>query len=200
VIGETVAAVQAGKPVIVPTDTVYGLCCTPYREEPVRRLYRLKERPEEQPIALIASDLEMLFECVPELRGRSGVIARALLPGPLTLIFPNPARRYRWLTGTRPETIGVRVPELTGAAAEVLERVGCLAGTSANLSGQPDPRRLADVPEKLRAACAAVLDGGELGGEPSTVLDFTAAGEPRLVREGAVPGEEALARAAQVLA
>src|SRR5207249_12231393 len=109
--------------VILPTDTVYGLCATPYREEPTRRIYRLKGRSETMPSALVCSDVEMLFECVPELRGRSGLIARALLPGAYTLVLPNPGRRFRWLTGASPETIGVRIPELDGPGREVLARV-----------------------------------------------------------------------------
>ena len=192
-IEEAVQAIRAGRPVILPTDTVYGLATNPYRDEPVQRLYRLKGRDEAQPTALVARDLDLLFECVPELRGRAGMIARALLPGPLTLVLPNPARRYRWLTGSRPETIGVRVPNLDGPAAAVLARVGAVAATSANLPGGPDPCRVEDVPEELRAACAAVVDGGELQGIPSTVIDFTGA-EPVVLREGAVLAAEALDR------
>jgi L-threonylcarbamoyladenylate synthase len=194
-----VAAVRAGRTVILPTDTVYGLCASPYRAEPVERLYRLKGRQPSQPTALIASDLDMLFECVPELRGRAGTIARALLPGPYTLILANPARRYRWLTGTNPEAIGVRVPELPGPAAGVLARVGAVAATSANAAGGADPCRLDEIPDELRAKAAAVVDGGELPGTPSTVLDFTGP-EPRVVREGAAPAGEAVARVVAALA
>ncbi len=196
---EAVAALEAGKPVVLPTDTVYGLCTTPYREDPVRRLYRLKQRPSGEPIALVASDVDMLFECVPEVRGRAGVIARALLPGPFTLIVPNPARRYRWLTGPEPEKIGVRVPELDWPAAQVLARVVAVAATSANLHGGLDPRRLDDVPAELRSACAAALDGGELPGVASTVLDVTGE-EPRIIREGAVPAEETVGRVREAVA
>jgi L-threonylcarbamoyladenylate synthase len=197
-VDETIAAIRAGLPVILPTDTVYGLCTTPYREGPVSRLARLKGRDASQPIALLASDLDMLFECVPELRGRSGVIARALLPGPYTLVLANPARRYRWLTGARPETIGVRVPELPVEAARVVAAVGAVAATSANASGGADPARLADVPKELRSACAAPLDAGELPGTASTVLDFSG-DEPQVLREGAAPADEALARALAAL-
>ncbi len=109
-IDAAVAALSAGEVVVLPTDTVYGLCVTPYTREPARRLFELKGRERQQAIALVAADLEMLLECVPELRGRSATIARELLPGPYTLIFPNPAQRYGWLTGSRPDTIGVRVP------------------------------------------------------------------------------------------
>jgi len=191
-------AIRGGGSVILPTDTVYGLCASPYRAEPVERLYRLKGREPQQPTAIIASDIDMLFECVPELRGRSGLILRSLLPGPYTLILPNPARRYRWLTGTTPDAIGVRVPELPDVSARVLSLVGAVAATSANLPGGPDPQRLEDVPVELTAKVAVALDGGALPGSPSTVLDFTAE-QPRVVREGAVPADAALARVAAVL-
>jgi L-threonylcarbamoyladenylate synthase len=192
---EAVAAIQAGKPVVLPTDTVYGLATSPYSETSTRRVYRLKGRDPSQPSALVAADLDWLFECVPELRGRAGVIARALLPGPYTLILPNPARRFRWLTGTTPGAIGVRVPAFDGPGAEVLRRVGAVMATSANHPGEPDPRTLDEVPADIREGAAAVVDGGELPGTPSTVLDFTGT-EPRVVREGAAPAAEALARAA----
>jgi L-threonylcarbamoyladenylate synthase len=194
VIETAVAEIRAGRPVVLPTDTVYGLCADPYREAPVRELYRTKGRPPDQPTALLARDVELLLECVPELRGRAATLARALLPGPYTLILPNPAERYRWLAGSTPEKIGVRVPELSGPGAEVLERVGALAATSANHHGGPDPRRLEDVPVEIRASAAAVVDGGELPGMPSTVLDLTGK-EPKVLREGAVPAAEALERA-----
>ena len=199
VVDEAVAAIRAGRPVVLPTDTVYGLAATPYRSDPVERLARLKGRDTSQPVALVAADLDMLFECLPELRGRAGTIARALLPGPYTLILTNPARRYRWLTGLRPDTIGVRVPEWPDESAAVLAAVGAVAATSANLHGGPDPRRVEDVPEELRTRCAAVVDAGELPGTASTVLDFSGE-EPRVVREGAAPAAEAIERALAALA
>ena len=197
-IDDAVAALAAGKPVVLPTDTVYGLCANPYRSDWVERVYRLKGREPLKPTALLAHDVDFLLECVPELRGRSGQIARALLPGPYTLVLPNPARRYRWLTGDRPDTIGVRVPRLAGDAAAVLEFAGAVAATSANLAGGPEPRRLDDVPDEIRARAAVLLDGGELPGSPSTVVDCTGA-EPRIVREGAVPAGQALAAVAAAL-
>jgi L-threonylcarbamoyladenylate synthase len=199
VIDAAVTGIRAGRPVILPTDTVYGLCTTPHAEEAVERLYALKGRPPGRPTALLASDVDMLLECVPELRGRAAVLARALLPGPFTLVLPNPARRYRWLAGGTPDKIGVRVPELPPAAAAVVAQVGAVAATSANLSGGPDPCRLDDVPDELRQAAAAELDAGELPGVPSTVIDLTGA-EPKVLREGAVPAAEAIERAAAAAA
>jgi L-threonylcarbamoyladenylate synthase len=194
VIDRAVTAIQQGELVVLPTDTVYGLVTSPLRSEPVERMYTLKGRDAVQPTALMAPSLEMLFELVPELRGRAGLIARALLPGAVTLVLPNPARRYRWLTGGREDAIGVRVPELPDESAEILNRVGALAATSANLAGASDPARLDEVPDEIREAAAVAIDGGELPGVPSTVLDFTG-DEPKVLREGAVSGGEALERA-----
>lgn len=193
-VDEVVAALEAGRPAILPTDTVYGLCALPDREEAVAELFRLKARPQTTPVALVCADLEALLARLPELAGRAAAAARALLPGPYTLVVPNPARRFPWLNPTSRETIGVRVPALAGDAREVVRRVGAVAATSANLHGRTDPRRLADVPAEIRSACAT-LDGGELPGVPSTVLDLTGP-EPRVLREGAVPAAEALARVA----
>jgi tRNA threonylcarbamoyl adenosine modification protein (Sua5/YciO/YrdC/YwlC family) len=194
VIDAAVRAIRTGQLVILPTDTVYGLCTTAYTQEAADKLYSAKGRPPAQPTALLASDVDMLLECVPELRGRAARIARALLPGPFTLVLPNPARRYRWLTGTTPEKIGVRVAELPEDAASVLAQVGAVAATSANLAGGPEPSRLDDVPEELRRTAAAELDAGELSRVPSTVIDVTG-DAAKVLREGAVPASEALERA-----
>jgi L-threonylcarbamoyladenylate synthase len=198
-VSEVVAAIRKGKVVVIPTDTVYGLACTPFRPEPAGALAALKHRPQEQPIALVAASVERLLECLPELLGPAAAVARELLPGPYTLVVPNPAARFGWLTGGRPDAIGVRVPELGGASADVLEQVRAVAATSANLHGERDPRRLDDVPDEIRRAVAVTLDGGELLGVPSTVLDLTGA-EPIVLREGAVPAAEALARVARCTA
>jgi len=188
-----VEALRDGKPIVMPFDTVYGLAADPHREEATTRLYELKGRDLTAPSALVARDVDHLLECLPELQGRAAALARLLLPGPVTLVLPNPARRFRWLTGTNPEAIGVRVPDFDGPGAEVLAAVGALVATSANRPGGPDPKRLDEVPEDIRQGAAALVDGGELPGSPSTVIDLTGE-KPRILREGALPAEEALRR------
>jgi L-threonylcarbamoyladenylate synthase len=195
---EAAAAIRAGGLAVFPTDTVYGLACTAYREEPVDRLSEVKGRSRDQPIAIVAASVDWMLECVPELRGRAALLARALLPAALTLVLPNPARRFPWLTGTRPNTIGIRVPVLEGPGQQLLELVGAVAATSANLHGGRDPARLEDVPEAIRRE-AAVVDGGVLAGTPSTVVDVTET-TPRILREGAVPAAEVLSRIEAALA
>jgi L-threonylcarbamoyladenylate synthase len=160
-----VAALRAGRAVILPTDTVYGLCALPEHEEV---LYELKGRDRSKPVALLAADVDALVAAVP---GLDSSLLQKYLPGPYTLVVGN---------------VGVRVPNLPPAAADVVRAVGVVAATSANLSGGPEPRRVEDVPEEIRAACGAVIDAGELPGVPSTVIDLTGT-EPRVLRRGAGP-------------
>src|SRR5215207_5063251 len=197
-VDDAVAAIEAGRLAVVPTDTVYGLATTPHREEAVLALYRAKGRGGQQPTAVVAADLGVLRGLLPELPATAEAIVRALLPGPYTLIVPNPAQRFRWLTGTRPDSIGVRVPAVAGPGRDLLARVGAFVATSANLPGGPDPHTLAEVPEELRAAAEVLLDGGALPGTPSTVIDVTGA-EPVVLREGAVAADAALRAVASVL-
>ena len=193
-----IAALDAGQPVLLPTDTVYGLATSAQREDYATRVYRLKGREATQPTALLAPSIEVLFDCLPELDASARTIVRALLPGPYTLILPNPARRFRWLTGVRTDAIGVRVPVLPEAVQRVVEAVGCVMATSANDPGGPNPVWLNDVPQRIRDAVAAELDLGPLPGTPSTVIDFSR-DEPLVIREGIASAAEAIARVQSAL-
>jgi L-threonylcarbamoyladenylate synthase len=186
---DVIAALRAGLPVVLPFDTVYGLAAEPHDEASTRRLYALKGRAETQPTALVAADVEQLSELFPELPAT----AQRLLPGPFTLVIANPSHRFPHLTGANPDALGLRVPQLTGSTRAILQELGAVVATSANLPGELDPRRLDDVPEQIRAGAAAAVDGGELPGTPSTVVDLTG-DEPRVLREGAVPTDEVLRR------
>jgi L-threonylcarbamoyladenylate synthase len=193
-----IAALEAGQPVLLPTDTVYGLATSAEREDYATRVYRLKGREATQPTALLAPSIEVLFDCLPELDASARTIVRALLPGPYTLILPNPARRFRWLTGVRTDAIGVRVPVLPEAVQRVVEAVGCVMATSANDPGGPNPVSLDDVPQRIRDAVAAELDLGPLPGTPSTVIDFSR-DEPVVIREGIASAVDAIARVQSAL-
>jgi L-threonylcarbamoyladenylate synthase len=183
-----IAALRAGDPVVLPFDTVYGLVSNP-SQDAVRRLYALKGRKKGRPTALVAAKVEHLLAEFPELPES----ARALLPGPVTLVVPNPARRFPWLTGTNPQAIGVRVPELPEPTSQIVAAVGVVVATSANLPGMADPRSLEEVPDQITNGAAAVVDAGPVPGTPSTVVDLTAS-EPRILREGALSAAEALRR------
>jgi tRNA A37 threonylcarbamoyladenosine synthetase subunit TsaC/SUA5/YrdC len=167
---------------------VYGLVTSSSRDEYTARLYKLKGRDGRQPSALLAASVDNLFGCVPELREHAEV-----------MILPNPGRRYPWLTGTRTDAIGVRVADLPPASARVVAGVCCVVATSANEPGEPSPATLDEVPRRIRDACAAEIDLGRLTGRPSTVIDFTGA-EPFVVRDGAAPAADAIARVRRALA
>ena len=175
---------------MLPFDTVYGLAAEPHDEASTRRLYELKGRPQQQPTALVAASVDGLRAVLPEL---DMTPAWHLLPGPFTLVIPNPQHRFPWLTGSNPDALGVRVPALPAATHAIVAAAGAVVATSANLPGGPDPRRLEDVPDQIRAGAAAVLDAGDLPGTPSTVVDLTGS-EPRILREGAVAADEVLRR------
>jgi L-threonylcarbamoyladenylate synthase len=192
---DAVAALRRGELVVLPTDTVYGLACSAASEDAAFDLYRLKGRDAIQPTALVFAGLDALLTSVPELPYEAIRAAGSLFPGPYTLVLPNPARRFPWLNADRLEALGVRVPRLPEPTAAILAEISAVVATSANLAGGPDPRRLADVPERIRTGVAAVVDGGELPGTPSTVIDLTG-GEPVVLRAGAADPIEALERIA----
>jgi L-threonylcarbamoyladenylate synthase len=192
-----VEAILAGGLAVIPTDTVYGLACSPVDDDAVQALSTLKRRPPGQPVALVAPSVDVLLELLPELTAPCTAAVRGVLPGPYTLVLPDPANRFPSLAGAAVGTVGARVPALAGPGRQVLEATGALAATSANLHGGRDPRRLEDVPSEVRDVCV-IVDGGELPGTPSTVVDLTGP-EPRVLREGAVPARDALERLAAAL-
>ena len=188
----------AGSLAVLPTDTVYGLVCAAASRTAAHELYRLKGRAEIQPTALLAAGVDALLSSLPGLDARATAGIRALLPGPFTLVVANPARCYDWLSAARPEVIGVRAPALPEPAAEIVERIGIIVATSANFPGGADPRRLEDVPDEILAGTAFAVDGGELPGIPSTVIDLSG-DVPIVLRVGAGDPDEALERLDEVL-
>lgn len=174
---------------VFPADTVYGLACDPANRFAVERLYLLKRRRIEKPSALMFFDLELALEALPELGQRTRQALRRLLPGAISLLLPNPRERFPLACGSDPSTLGLRVPLLSGPAAELASVRWPVLQSSANRAGGPDARRLDQVPELIRAAADLVIDGGELPGTPSTVVDlrgYEQTGAWEVVRPGAV--------------
>jgi L-threonylcarbamoyladenylate synthase len=142
------------------------------------------------PAAVMFFQLDTALAAVPELGPRTAAALEEILPGPVTLLLPNPAGRFPLACGPDAGTLGLRVPSLP-PAVQALETVRVpILQTSANLSGAPEARTLAEVPEALHAAVDVVLDGGELPGLASTVVDLRAyedEGSWTIVRPGALP-------------
>ena len=179
---------------VFPADTVYGLACDPDAKETVQRLHLLKRRSMDKPSAVMFFDAALALETLSELEPEVQGAAERLLPGSVTLLIPNPRHRFPLACGADPDTLGLRVPKLDTPLTEVRWPV---LQTSANYAGRPDPRRLQDVPIGLRDSAELVLDGGELPGTPSTVIDlreYAKTGEYAIVRQGLFPAEEVASR------
>jgi L-threonylcarbamoyladenylate synthase len=188
--------IAVGGVALFPTDTVYGLATEPDSKEGVRRLYALKGRPPDRPAAVMFFDLELARASLPELGSRTRAALERLLPGAVTLLLPNRARRYPLACGPEPERLGVRVPALEGPLAALADARWPVLQSSANRSGGADARRLEEVDPEIRRGVDHVLDAGELSGTPSTVIDLTAyeeEGRFAIVRQGAVAEAEVAA-------
>ena len=182
--------VAVGGVALFPADTVYGLATEPDSAEGVRRLYALKGRRPDRPAAVMFFRVELALAALPELEPQTRAALEALLPGGVTLLVPNPSRRFPLACADRPEVLGVRVPALDDALAPLSAVSWPVLQSSANRSGGADARRVEDVDEGVRAGVDLVLDAGELPGTPSTVVDLTSYatdGEFAVLRDGAVP-------------
>ena len=185
--------IAVGGVALFPADTVYGLATEPDSREGVERLYRIKGRRPDRPTAVMFFDLELTLAALPELGDRTQTALRRLLPGAVTAVVPNAGRRYPLACGPRPDRLGVRVPALTGALEPLAAARWPVLQSSANRSGGADPCRLSDVDPRIRAGVDMQLDGGELPGTPSTVVDlgeYEETGDYTVLREGAVPAVE----------
>jgi L-threonylcarbamoyladenylate synthase len=179
---------------VFPADTLYGLACDPLSESAVTRIHRLKGREEGKSSAVMYFSPGAARELIAGLGERTGAAVGALLPGPVTLVLPNPERRYPLACREDPERLGIRLIEgpLAGMPLPVFQ-------TSANPSGYGAPSSFGAIDEGILAGADLGIDGADLGGEPSTVVDLSAldsTGEWWVLREGALPTDEIARRLA----
>jgi L-threonylcarbamoyladenylate synthase len=184
--------VAVGGVALFPADTVYGLATEPHSRAGVERLYALKGRRPDRPAAVMFFRTEPALAALPELPERTRHAIERLLPGGVTLLLPNEAHRYPLACGPNKDVLGLRVPSLKGELAPLASMSWPVLQSSANPSGGPEARRVHDVDERIRAGVDLVLDGGELPGTPSTVVDLTGYHEDgrfEIAREGVVSRE-----------
>jgi L-threonylcarbamoyladenylate synthase len=161
--------VAGGSVAIFPADTLYGLGCDPSSPAAIERIHSLKGRDERKPSAVMFFAPLAMRELLSTLGPRTREALGALLPGAVTVVVNNPQRLYPLACGDHPERLGIRLIEgpLAGATRAIFQ-------TSANRSGEPAPSRFRDIDARILGGVDLAIDGGELGGEPSTVVDLSA--------------------------
>ncbi len=180
--------VGSGGVAVFPADGLYGLACDPSDRAAIERIHEIKGRDEGKPAAVMFFAPLAMRELLSSLGPRTRDALAALLPGPVTLVVHNPERRYPLACREDPERLGVRLIDgpLAGARYAIFQ-------TSANRSGEEAPSRVEDIDPEILDGVDLAIDGGELGGSPSTVVDLTAIEDGRewsVLREGALAADE----------
>jgi len=188
--------IASGGVAVFPADGLYGLACDPLDAAAIGRIHRIKGRDDGKPSAVMYFSPLAMRELVEGLGPRTRLAVGALLPGPVTLVVANPEGRYPLACREDRARLGVRLigGPLAGAMCPLLQ-------TSANLSGEPAPGRFADIPPRIVEEADLAIDGGELTGLPSTVVDLTRfdeEGEWTALREGGLSGGDLAARLARI--
>ncbi|MBK5110093.1 MAG: Sua5/YciO/YrdC/YwlC family protein [Thermoleophilia bacterium] len=176
------SCISKGGVALFPADGLYGLACDPLNEQAVDRIHRIKGRDEGKSSAVMYFSPMAMRELIRDLGQRVGEAVGRLLPGPVTLIVPNPRHRYPLACREDRSRLGIRVIEgpLSGARCPIFQ-------TSANLSGEPAPVTFSGIVPEIREAVDLAIDDGRLTGLPSTVVDLTELDESgawSVLREG----------------
>ncbi|MBI1987224.1 MAG: threonylcarbamoyl-AMP synthase [Nitrospinae bacterium] len=183
---EAAAAIRAGKLVVLPTDTLYGLGANALDEKAVEKVYQVKRRRLSKPLLIFIGEEEELHELIEALPPLAERLMRAFWPGPLTLVFPASSRLPRVLLGDTSD-IAIRLPALPLIRSLVREAGVPITGTSANLSDRPTPPTAQGVLQELGEGVDLLLDGGPCTSQMgSTLIDLTQT-PPQLLREGEIP-------------
>ena len=191
-VAEFEEVISGGGLAIFPTDTVYGLGTHPDSVEGTHRLYWIKGRSPDRPAAVLFFDLDRALAALPEIGLKTQAALERLLPGPVTVLLPNPATRFPLACGAEPSRLGIRVPKLD----EKLVKLGSVSvpilQSSANPTGETDPCSLEEVDPRIRRGADIELDAGVLAGTPSTVIDLSSyedEGAFEVLREGALSAD-----------
>ena len=180
--------VSGGGVAIFPADTLYGLACDPLNAGAIERIHALKGRDEGKPSAVMYFSPLAMRELLSDLGPRARDAVAALTPGAVTTVVANPRRRYPLACREDPERLGLRLiaGALAGASVAIFQ-------TSANRSGEPAPRRFEQLDPRILEGADVAIDGGDVGGSPSTVIDLARIDEDgswRILRQGPVPATE----------
>jgi len=183
-ITRTVGALRAGELVVLPTDTVYGLAVDAFNKDATAMVFKTKMRPRELPLPVLVSRPRQAWGLCAHIPVAATALAAGFWPGALTMILPE-MHEMSWDLGDSRGGVAVRMPAHDDLLS-ILEQTGPLAVTSANITGEPTPRSIEEVREKLGDAVAVYIDGGPSQHDfGSTIVDVTST-QTRMVREGSI--------------
>lgn len=182
-------AILRGEVIAFPTETVYGLGANAFDERAIKKIFRVKKRPADNPMIVHVASIEQaenLFQKIPK---HFFTLAHAFLPGPLSIIGYKNASVPDIVTAELTK-VAVRMPAHRIARALIRIAGVPLVAPSANISGSPSPTTPEDVMSDLRGKIFGVLDGGQCKiGIESTVIDLTGRG-PTILRPGKITAKE----------
>jgi len=181
-------AARSGQLVVLPTDTVYGIGCDAFSSTAVAALLTAKGRGRDMPVPVLVGSARTVAGLTESLSDTAHALIEAFWPGPLTIVVRH-APSLAWDLGDAGGTVAIRMP-LHPLAIELLNRVGPMAVSSANLSGEPPPTTVAQAQAQLGESVPVYLDGGPCAAAvPSTIVDLST-DTPRMLRRGVVSLEE----------
>lgn len=180
-------AARAGRLVVMPTDTVYGIGANAFDNDAVASLLAAKHRGPDMPVPVLVGSWDTARGLVQSVDDRMQTLIEAFWPGSLSIVVPQ-APSLTWNLGDTRGTVMLRMP-LQPVAIELLREVGPMAVSSANISGNPAPTTAQAAEDQLGSTVSVYLDGGEaVVGKPSSIVDLSKP-VPRLLREGAISAE-----------
>lgn len=188
-LNQAIEWIQQGELVAFPTDTVYGLGADATNEAAVQKVFEAKGRPENRPINVLISQPEDVLKYTVDVSDDAMKLAKAFWPGPFTLILKSAGNLSPVITAGK-DTVGLRIPD-NALAQQFIEQCGVpLATPSANSSGRPSPTMASHVMDDLNGKIAGIIDGGATSyGIESTILDFSEANRPIILRPGNISKE-----------
>jgi L-threonylcarbamoyladenylate synthase len=186
IIRRVVDAIQHGKLIVYPTDTLYGLGASIFKIDAITSIFQIKQRPFSLPLPIAVSNIHMLSQYV-QLNSLIQKFADHFLPGKLTLICRKKPEISNLITSDN-ETVAIRIPN-DQIALKIINKTGPLIATSANIHGQLTPKSISEIRKLFKPEDIEVyIDDGSRSGAPSTIVDVTGS-RPQIIREGSISKE-----------
>jgi len=177
-------AIKSGGLVIFPTETVYGIGANAFDPEAVKKIFKIKNRPQEIPLQVLISDVSQIKQLARDVPKKAGEFMKKHWPGPLTLVLNKSEKVSNAVSGGK-DSVGLRMPDHKVILELIKESGVPIAATSANIHGNPSPKTAEEAVKELGSA-DLVIDGGECKiGVPSTVIDATQ-DPPKVLRQGSL--------------